>query len=371
MTSRERILQTLRGGIPDRVPLSLYEFDGYYDAWITGDASYAASFRYVAEGITDLFKRVPVPEISNWPFNVVESEETKWQEADAQFSRTTLHTPKGPLTQKTRRDQNIHTTWVLEHWLKNTEDIARWMSIPSPGLKFDTALFAREDEKLGARGIPMPDIADAICQVADLLGFSTLLEMLVVEPVAVSRLMDFEQERVLEHARAIATAAQQHDCIVRLIGPEYATPPYMSPAFFKKLVVDYDQPICDILHAAGIYVRLHSHGKIGQVLHLIAGMQPDALDPLEPPPDGDIELDHVKRKIGDKITLIGNIELRFIEHWKPAEIDQYVQKVMEQAKTAGRFVLCPTAMPIHTPLEAKISDNIIAMVEAGLKYGKY
>lgn len=371
MTSRERILKTLTGEIPDRVPVSLYEFDGYYDDWITREPSYAASFRYVTEGITDQFKRVSVPEVSNWPFSAVESETDHWQETDAQYSRITLHTPKGPLTQLTRRDKNIHTTWTLEHWLKNPADVERWLSIPCSGLAFDTDRFARADEKLGGRGIPMPDIADAICQVADLLGFSTLLEMLVVEPATVSRLMNFEQERVLEHARAIARAARGRDAIVRLIGPEYATPPYMSPAFFKKLVVEYDQPICDILHDAGIYVRLHSHGKIGQVLDLMASLQPDALDPLEPPPDGDIALDQVKRKIGAKIVLIGNVELRFIEHWTSGEIDQYVQKVMEQAKAGGRFVLCPTAMPIHSPLEPKISDNIIAMVEAGLKYGKY
>lgn len=371
MTSRERILKTLRGEIPDRVPVTLYEFDGYYDAWIDDEPSYAPSFRYVTDGITDMFRCASVPETTNWPFDSVASEEKKWQEHDAFFTRTTLHTPKGPLKRLTRLDKQVHTTWVLEHWLKNVADIERWLSIPFTGLKFNTALFREVDDKLGDRGIPMPDIADAICQVADLLGFSNLLEMLVLEPKALSRLMNFEQARVLENARAIATAAQGCDAIVRLIGPEYATPPYMSPRFFEKLVVEFDQPIIDILHAAGIYVRLHSHGKIGQVLDMIAAMEPDALDPLEPPPDGDIALDAVKRQIGRQITLIGNVELRFIEHWTTREIEGYVQKVMEQAKANGRFVLCPTAMPIHAPLEEKISDNIIAMVEAGLKYGKY
>ncbi len=37
MFSRQRILATLRGQIPDRIPITLYEFDGYYDDWIESE----------------------------------------------------------------------------------------------------------------------------------------------------------------------------------------------------------------------------------------------------------------------------------------------------------------------------------------------
>ena len=42
MTSRERIFKTLQGEKPDRIPVSLYEFDGCYDSWIHNYPEYDA-----------------------------------------------------------------------------------------------------------------------------------------------------------------------------------------------------------------------------------------------------------------------------------------------------------------------------------------
>ncbi|MFH2068475.1 MAG: hypothetical protein ABII89_03310 [Candidatus Omnitrophota bacterium] len=54
MTSRERILKTLQGEKPDRVGISLCEFDGFYESWIHNHPEYEAILKY-AEGKTDRF----------------------------------------------------------------------------------------------------------------------------------------------------------------------------------------------------------------------------------------------------------------------------------------------------------------------------
>ena len=368
MTSKERILATLRGEIPDRVPISLYEFDGWYDDWILDEPSYAACFSLVKNGVTDQFRNWNLRKSKIWPDGIFEE---TWQEDGSQYWKKTVSTPKGDLVSQQRLDPNVHTVWIIEHWLKTPADIERWLSLPYAGTEYDSSHLAGDMAALGDRGLMMPSIGDAICEVADLLGFATMLEIMTLEPELFFRLMDFEQERVLAHARGLAEAARGFDMAVRVVGPEYATPPYMAPQMFERLVVDYDLPVIEILQDAGIWVRLHSHGNIGQVLEQIQRLHPDALDPIEPPPDGDIEFAEVKRRLGDKITLVGNVEERLLEYSTAAEIDAYVKQLMETGKPGGRFVLCPTAMPLHSPLQPKISDNIIAMVEAGLKYGKY
>ncbi|HRR91488.1 MAG TPA: hypothetical protein P5253_04335, partial [bacterium] len=52
LTSRERLLRVFNGEIPDRIPISLYEFDGYYDSWIHNYPEYVEILEY-ARGKTD------------------------------------------------------------------------------------------------------------------------------------------------------------------------------------------------------------------------------------------------------------------------------------------------------------------------------
>ena len=98
----------------------------------------------------------------------------------------------------------------------------------------------------------------------------------------------------------------------------------------------------------------------------------DAIDPCEPPPDGDMELDEVKRRCaGHGVCVFGNIELKLLEHGTREQVRQEIRKVMEQAKADGGFVLVPTAGPINIPLSAKTAANYMAMIDAGLEFGVY
>ena len=54
LTSRERIIKTLKREKTDRVPVCLYEFDGIYESWIHNYPEYEEILQY-AEGKTDKF----------------------------------------------------------------------------------------------------------------------------------------------------------------------------------------------------------------------------------------------------------------------------------------------------------------------------
>ncbi|HCG76702.1 TPA: hypothetical protein DEW49_02185, partial [bacterium] len=49
MTSRERLLRTLKGEKVDRIPISLYEFDGFYDGWIHNYPEYVKILEYAKD----------------------------------------------------------------------------------------------------------------------------------------------------------------------------------------------------------------------------------------------------------------------------------------------------------------------------------
>ena len=77
-----------------------------------------------------------------------------------------------------------------------------------------------------------------------------------------------------------------------------------------------------MIQAHGGFARIHSHGRLKDVLDMIAGMEPDALDPIEPPPQGDVELHYVRQRCGEQIVLFGNIEIADIENLPPTSSKQ-------------------------------------------------
>lgn len=127
----------------------------------------------------------------------------------------------------------------------------------------------------------------------------------------------------------------------------------------------------ELVHSFGAKVRLHCHGKIGRVLDMIAATGTDAIDPCEPPPDGDIALAEVKRWVGDRLRVFGNLELKLLEHELAQEVEAAVKLCMDSAKAGGRYVIMPTAAPINVPLARKTEENYIRFIDAAVEHGRY
>ena len=122
---------------------------------------------------------------------------------------------------------------------------------------------------------------------------------------------------------------------------------------------------------AGVIPRIHSHGNIRGLLDEFVRSGTECIDPIEPPPDGNITLAEVKKGWGDKLVLMGNIELRDLETSDPEHIRQLVKQAMDDAKEGGGFILYPCSVPLDAELKPKTEENIIAMLDAGLEFGRY
>ncbi|HEY3378924.1 MAG TPA: uroporphyrinogen decarboxylase family protein [Armatimonadota bacterium] len=365
MTGRERLLATLQRQPVDRVPISTYELSafGTWD-WPVREPSYA---RLIDE-VTERTEALP---LWNPTVNTVSEppEITTWQEDGSTLTRTTLQTPKGPLTSVTRIMPNIQTTWTIEHLCKTEDDIARYLSLPIQPAPVDTSGFAPLDAAVGERGLVLCDTGDAIGHAASLFEFGEFTVLAMTEPALIRALCDREHERIMHVLRAMLAAG----CgpLYRIWGPEYCTPPYLPPRAFREFVVPYISEMISLIHAHGCYARVHSHGRVAEVLDLIVATGADALDPVEPPPDGDITLAEVKARYGDQLILFGNMELKYLETETPPEIDARVREMMTEAKAGGGYVLMPTAAPINIPLSPRTEANYLAFIEAGHRYGCY
>lgn len=367
MTSRERLIRTIEGEIPDRVPISTYELVGHNpDAWENREPSYRRLMDHIREH-TDCMYMVEIPMANRLPERrTVE----RWTEGGWHYTRTVLHTPKGDLRSLHSERDEIKTRWTIEHLLKNLDDIDAWLSIPFEPSPVDLGDYRRRQADLGDRGVMLISIDDPICVAAELFEVGEFTIQATLRPERTRYLLDAIFERQRHHLAGVLRAGVGK-AIVRICGPEYATPPFLPPDAFDRFVVPYVRRYVEMIREAGAYARIHCHGCIGQVLGSIASMEPDALDPIEPPPDGDVTLAEVKRRIGDRVCLMGGIELRDLENVRPGEMDRIVREALAAAKKGGRYVIMPTAAPINIPLSPRTERNYLEFIDAALRHGAY
>ena len=151
----------------------------------------------------------------------------------------------------------------------------------------------------------------------------------------------------------------------RVVGPEYATPPYLPTALFEEYVVPYDTPMVEAIQKDGGFARLHSHGRIRDALPHIAATGCTGLDPIEPPPQGDVTLAWVKERVGDRMVLFGNLEATDLENLPVGEFAKKIETALREGTAGGGrgFVLMPSASPYGRVLGEKPRRNYERMVE--------
>ena len=70
----------------------------------------------------------------------------------------------------------------------------------------------------------------------------------------------------------------------------------------------------EAIHAHGGFARIHCHGRTRAIMKSIVAMGADAVDPIEPPPHGDVDLAFVRAEYGKDLVCFGSLEVADIEN---------------------------------------------------------
>jgi hypothetical protein len=360
MTTEERVLTALRREQPDRVPVFLY-LDPFIQYWATEDPSYAEVMTCAKEYLDVIFEWAP-----DMGFFLSGGIDWRTEQTDDRLTYR-VQTPKGELTSVLQRKWN--GGWgETKFWLETPQDVERILSIPYQPLqpKVDAFLETRQRRK---------GQAIAQCTLPDPVGMVGLIkpEELAVWTLTERALLKEYVEVAFVRMRDLVASLLENDVgpLFYFNGPEFAIPPLMSPADFEEFVVAYDKPLVDMIHAAGKFVIIHSHGKVNQFLERFVEIGTDGLNVLEPPPMGDVDLADAKRRVGKDMCLIGNIEYDDLAKQTPERIDAMVKECIEQAGAGGGFILSPSANPYESPITPQTAANFVAYMQAGRKYGVY
>lgn len=145
----------------------------------------------------------------------------------------------------------------------------------------------------------------------------------------------------------------------------YATGLMVSPDILRYYVFSNYKKMAKICHDRNMPVIYHSDGNLWEVMDDIISTGIDAIHPIEPKA---MDIKELKRKIGDKLCLIGNIDLGYtLTRGTPTEVeDEVKQKIRDLAPGGGYCVSSSNTITNYVPIE-----NYRAMINAALKYGSY
>ena len=233
----------------------------------------------------------------------------------------------------------------------------------NPGCTLNTGVVIETEAALGDTGIVMIDTPDPLCLAASLFDMAEYTIIALTE----QRLFHALLERLAPtvHARTEAVARALPGRLWRIYGPEYASPPYLPPYLFREYVCRYVTPMIETIQRYGGYARVHSHGNLKAILDDIVAMGPDGLDPIEPPPQGDVELGYVRERYGQELVLFGNLEVSDIETLPTEQFSEKVKRALAEGTLgSGRgFVLMPSACPYGRVLSLLAMRNYELIVE--------
>ncbi|MFX0018075.1 MAG: uroporphyrinogen decarboxylase family protein [Promethearchaeota archaeon] len=145
----------------------------------------------------------------------------------------------------------------------------------------------------------------------------------------------------------------------------YHTGPMMNPKKFNELLLPAYKTITDAVHERGGKIVLHTDGQITPLLDFIIGCGFDGLHSLEPTANVDLAL--VKKKVGDKLCLLGNIDVAHVlTYGTKQEVYDAVKYAIKTAGPGGGFIV--SAANMHPAIKV---PNLRWMVKATKEFGKY
>lgn len=354
MTSKERMITAIEKGKPDRLPVTVHQWQPYHLKHYMNGMSQLEAFEYfnmdvAYTGLETFEGPREVREVSDdWMI----SEETISKDDGAFTDIITITTPEGELSYSMGR--NEYTTWFSDPLIKKDEDI-EFIRNYMPLWSLDIERVNKTYDQIGDRGIYRGGVAghqagcwqDACC----LVGTQEMIMATFDKPDWVHRLLKILLNRKLRYIEEYLKRAK-YDLIETGGGAGSST--VISPKIYEEFCLPYDKDIHDVLHSVGHRVVYHTCGGMMPILDLIVANGCDASETLSSKEvGGDVDNPALlKGKIGDKVGLVGGMnQFQLLGEGKPEDIRKEVFRLFETFGKNGGYILSTCDHFFNAPLE--------------------
>lgn len=141
--------------------------------------------------------------------------------------------------------------------------------------------------------------------------------------------------------------------------------PMFNPRLMKELYGEALQRIAETAHRLGMKIVIHSCGNVYQLLDWFADCGFDGVHALEP--TAGVELSKAKEMVGDRLCLLGNMDITHIlVQADKEEVFDAVRASIRAAARGGGYIIAPTNS--HQTMSV---DRLRWMLEAVERFGRY
>ncbi|MDM8006646.1 MAG: uroporphyrinogen decarboxylase family protein [Phycisphaerae bacterium] len=148
------------------------------------------------------------------------------------------------------------------------------------------------------------EVFSPFTHLLELFGYQSALMALIEAEDTCHRLLDQFTRQVGAQVECFAPC--QPDAI--LISSAFAGGGFISRQMYVDFVVPYERRVVDAIHNHALPAYVHTCGKIGDRLDLMADTGVDGIDTLDPPPLGTVDLAKAKEEFGGRFFFKGNLD---------------------------------------------------------------
>lgn len=336
MTSRERVLTALRTEQPDRVP--------YCEIGV--DRALAHRLLGWSGTITE------EANLEAQPYTIDEMNHV----ADHLQLDNIYYVLRAPVYAE-RIQGRDGRLFYGEGLIKSREDMGK-LQLPDPQ---DDSLYDGAREYVRGKG-------DRAAFFVTRVGvFPTMLSMgTETFSVALYEDRDFLEEildRYVDWTVAVAERACSlgFDVYVSTDDMAFKSAPYFSPSVFKEMMVPRYRRVAEKVSLPWI---VHSDGNI---IPFVDDFVELGISGLHPNEKGATDIRATKRRYGDRLCLLGNVDLNLLGAGEPDAVDREVRGLISDVAPGGGYIVTSG----NSLAGYLIPENVMALNRAVMRYGDY
>lgn len=352
MTSRQRVLTTLRGGIPDRIPRV--------------DSPWSETFvRWRKEGLGE---KEDIGRKFGFDFHGLGGPDLSFRfatELVEDCEEYSIHWDANGVLRKDIKRESGHTPHWMDHkiktradWEKHRERLA-WSDdrLNLPALKESYARARRRGLFVHYTGTEAYELA---WPVWGQVGIFTLM---MDDPDLVAEVFETYTSLIIKAAGCMLDNGINIDGAWIFGDLGYRNATLFSPKLYDRLLFPQHKRMCDFFNSHGKPVILHSCGRIQELIPRFIEAGFAAIQPLEAKAGQDIR--ELAKTFGGKITFVGNIDVRKMSGTK-AELREELLSKLQIAKEGGYIYHSDHSVPPTVSWE-----NYCYLFELLDEYGTY
>jgi len=365
MTSKDRLMLAIHKEKPDRLPVSVHQWQKFHlDTFLDGRSDLEAFEKVGLDAQIQYFESMAQFWLTDADFTKLNTSEWRDEaeivsrDPDHRLVHHMIHTPQGVLTYKTEGDRK--TTWISEYLVKRDEDIQllkKYMPVPRLDLKPVVEAYDKVGDKGILRGFVWGDQAGCWQHAACLIDINSLIMATFDKPAWVHEFLRILLDKKMRFIESMKGA--KFDLIET--GGGAASSTLISPKLHQEFCQPYDRVMHDALHDLGFTVVYHTCGGTLGLEEMIVANGADVSETLAPPSiGGNQEPWDFKRKIGNRLALIGGIDqYNTLTRGSKDEIRLAVRRLFEKVGYDGGYICSASDHFFETPVE-----NLVALAEA-------